>query len=79
MELKDKKKINIIFMAEFIKWWKDKMLVLIILTAILSVVIAFLFAFFFEWGWIVSIIIALGGGYLMRRLIIKKLTDTFKE
>ena len=66
-------------MAEFVKWWKDKMVVLIMLTAILSVVIAFLFAFFFEWGWIVSIVIALGGGYLMRRLIIKKLTDTFSE
>lgn len=62
-------------MAEFVKWWKDKMGVLITLTAILSVVIACLFTVFFEWGWIVAIVIALGGGYLIRRLIIKKLED----
>lgn len=64
-------------MAEFIK--KDKISLLIMLTVILIVVIAFLFAFFFDWGWIVSTVVALGGGYLLRRLIIKKLTDTFKE
>ena len=66
-------------MGEFIKWWKDRMTILIILTPILTVIIAFLFAFFFDWGWIVSTVVALGGGYLLRRLIIKKLTDTFKE
>ena len=60
-------------MAEFIK--KDKISLLIMLTAILIVVIAFLFAFFLEWGWIISTIVALGGGYLLRFLIIKKLTN----
>ena len=66
-------------MGEFIKWWKDKMSLIIVLTAVLTVVISFLFAYFFDWGWIVSIVMALGGGVLLRHLIVKKLTDTFNK
>lgn len=63
-------------MAEIIKWWKNKWAVLIICTGVLSVVIAFLFAYFISWGWILSIITAIGGGITMR-IFINKLIDEF--
>jgi uncharacterized membrane-anchored protein len=62
-------------MAEFVKWWKDKLIVAIMLTAVLSVIVAFLFAYFIEWGWILSIITAIAGGITMRKLAIKKINE----
>lgn len=62
-------------MAEFVKWWKDKLIVAIMLTAVLSVIVAFLFAYFIEWGWILSIITAIAGGITMRKLAIKKINN----
>jgi hypothetical protein len=63
-------------MAEIIKWWKNKNAVLIICTGVLSVVIAFLFAYFISWGWILSLVIAVAGGITMR-IFINKLIDEF--
>lgn len=63
-------------MAEIIKWWKNKNAVLIICTGVLSVVIAFLFAYFISWGWILSLVIAIAGGITMR-IFINKLIDEF--
>ena len=66
-------------MAQFFKWWKNKTALSIIITAILSVVISFLFAYFFSWGWLVSIAIAIGGGLLIRYFLIKALKKYSNE
>jgi uncharacterized membrane protein YdjX (TVP38/TMEM64 family) len=66
-------------MAEIIKWWKNKWAVLIICTGILSVIIAFLFAYFISWGWILSLITAIGGGITMRVFINKLIDDFIKK
>ena len=62
-------------MGELIKWWKDKLIVAIVLIAVLSVVIAFLFTYFISWGWIIAIIIAVFTGIIIRKIIIKRLND----
>ena len=59
---------------ELIKWWKNKWAVFAVATAILTVVIGFLFAYFISWGWILSLIIALGGGATIL-LFINKIID----
>ena len=56
---------------EFIKWWKNKLAVALMCTAIGSVIIAFLFAYFISWGWILSIVTAIVGGLTMRRIAVK--------
>ena len=62
-------------MSNWIKWWKDKLLLQIMGTAIGSVVLSFIPAYFLSWGWILSILIAVSGGVIMRKLIIKKIND----
>ena len=63
----------------FIKWWKNRLVVALICTALASVIIAFLFAYFISWGWIISILIALIGGLIMRKLIVKLLEQQFEK
>lgn len=62
-------------MSNLIKWWKNNFAWTLIGVVILTVVISFLFAYFFEWGWIVSLIIALSGGFVIRKLIVNKIND----
>lgn len=61
--------------GKFFKWWKNKTALSIIGIALGSVLLAFLFAYFFTWGWYVSIAIALGGGYWIRTILFKKLNE----
>lgn len=42
-------------------------------------VISFIFAYFFDWGWIVAIITACSGGFTLRKLIKKKIDDYVKS
>ena len=57
------------------KWWKDKTFMLIFTIALLSIVLAFITAYFISWGWILSIIIAIIGGYSMREILFNKLNE----
>lgn len=63
---------------ELVKWWKNKWALLIVVTGVLTVIIGFLFAYFISWGWILSLIIALGGGVTMR-VFINKMIDDFAK
>lgn len=62
-------------MAELIRWWKNKYAVAIISVGVLTVIIAFLFAYFISWGWILSIVMSAIGGITMRILITKLIED----
>ena len=64
---------------ELVKWWKNKWAVLAVTTAILTVVIGFLFTYFISWGWILSLIIALGGGTTTLVFINKIIDDSNKN
>ena len=66
-------------MGNFIKWWKSKFAWTLIGGALLTMVISFLFAYFFDWGWIVAIIAACSGGFTLRKLIKKKIDDFAKS
>lgn len=63
-------------MGTFIKWWKDETLLKIIVSMLSVVIVAFLFAYFIPYGWIASIILALGiGRFYIRPLFRKKLNE----
>jgi uncharacterized membrane protein YdbT with pleckstrin-like domain len=66
-------------MANWIKWWKSKFAWTLIGVVLLTMVISFLFAYFFDWGWIVAIITACSGGFTLRKLIKKKIDDYVKS
>jgi hypothetical protein len=57
--------------TSIVKWWKNKWAVLLMVVGILSVVIGFLFAYFIEWGWILTIVVAAIGGIGMRHIAFK--------
>lgn len=65
-------------MSTWIKWWKSKFAWTLIGVTLFVMLIAFLFAYFFNWGWIVSIITAFAGGITLRKLIYKKI-DNYAE
>jgi len=60
---------------ELIKWWKDKTFLTILAVALLTMVVAFLLAYFIDWGWVLSIVVACLGGYAIRKVIVKKLDE----
>lgn len=64
-------------MSNFIKWWKSKFAWVLIGVILLTMVISFLFAYFFDWGWIVTIIVSCMGGFVIRKIITNKLDKTF--
>lgn len=66
-------------MATWIKWWESKFAWTLIGVVLLTMVISFIFAYFFDWGWIVAIITACGGGFTLRKLIKKKIDDYVKS
>ena len=59
-------------MNNLIKWWEYKtfitILCVIFVTMLVSVLVSFL-----QYGWILSIIVALIGGFIIRQVIIKEL------
>lgn len=62
-------------MSTWVKWWKYKFVWMILLVTALTMAIAFLFAYFLDWGWIVSIISAFTGGFIIRKIVIRKIDD----
>lgn len=56
-------------MATWFKWWKNKTFLLIMGISLITMIIAFLLAYFIEWGWILAIILACIGGVLIRKII----------
>lgn len=65
--------------SEIVKWWKNKWAVLIMVVGVLTVGVGFLFAYFIPWGWILSILTAIGGGIGISMLIDKMITDYAKQ
>ena len=62
-------------MTEWIKWWKDKTFLLILGIAMLSMLVAGIFANCFSWGWVVSCVAACLGGFAIRKIVVKKLNE----
>ena len=65
-------------MSNWIKWWKDKTFLTIMVTAIVAVVLACVFARCFAWGWIVSMLLGVIGGLGIRHVVVKKLNELDK-
>lgn len=60
---------------EWIKWWKDKTFLTILATCVVAIVLAFVFARFISWGWIVSMLIGVLSGLFIRKVIIKRIEE----
>lgn len=60
-------------MNEWIKWWNDKTFLLILGIIAITMLLSFLLAYFIEWGWIPAIVVACGGGLVIRRTVINKI------
>ena len=59
----------------WVKWWKDKTFMLVLAIALLTMLIGFLFGYFLDWGWMLTILACLFGGIGIRRVITKRLDD----
>ena len=65
-------------MSNWIKWWKDKTFLAMMVIAIIAVVLAYVFARFVTWGWVVSLAIGVIGGLGIRHVVVKKLNELDK-
>lgn len=59
--------------------YKDKTLMKIVVSAVLTVVIAFLLAYFIPYGWIGSLAVTIGIAYFYIRPLISKKLDEIGE
>ena len=59
-------------MTEWIKWWKDKTFLTILVIVLIAMASSFLVAYFTS-AWWISIIIACGAGLIIRKIITNKL------
>lgn len=66
-------------MGNWIKWWKSKFFLTILAIVAVTIVVTFLLAYLLEWGWIPAIALALGGGFAIRKVVIKKLDEMSEE
>lgn len=64
---------------EWIKWWKDKTFMTVLAVALVTMAVAFVTAYFIDWGWILSIVAAGIGGQAIRRVIVNKLNEKAEE
>ena len=48
---------------------------MVVVAAIIAILFAYGMAKFYDWGWVVSLIIGAAGGLLIRRVVINKLKD----
>ena len=62
-------------MSNWIKWWKDKTFLAMMVIAIIAVVLAYVFARFVTWGWVVSLVIGVIGGLGIRHVVVKKFNE----
>ena len=60
-------------MATWIKWWKDKTFMTILAIALLTMLIGFLLAYFIEYGWLITIVLAIAGGVSIRKVITNRI------
>lgn len=65
-------------MSNWIKWWKDKTFLAMMVIAIIAVVLAYVFTRCFTWGWIVSMLFGVIGGLGIRHVAVKKLNELDK-
>lgn len=65
-------------MSNWIQWWKDKTFLAMMVIAIIAVVLAYVFARFVTWGWVVSLVIGVIGGLGIRHVVVKKLNELDK-
>ena len=65
-------------MSNWIKWWKDKTFLAMMVIAIIAVVLAYVFARFVTWGWVVSLVIGVVGGLGIRHVVVKELNELDK-
>lgn len=65
-------------MSNWIQWWKDKTFLAMMVIAIIAVVLAYVFARFVTWGWVVSLVIGVVGGLGIRHVVVKKLNELDK-
>lgn len=66
-------------MSGLVKWWESPFAWKLFGTTLLIMAISFVFAYFIDWGWIVAVAVALGGGYLLRTMVFNKLDEYYKE
>mgnify|MGYP003291860881 CR=1 FL=1 len=62
-------------MVEWIRWWKDRTFLTILAIAIVAMLVAFVFARYISWGWIVSCLVGLLAGLFIRKVITRKLDE----
>lgn len=60
---------------KWIKWWKDKTFLTILAVALLTMVVAFLLAYFIDWGWVLSLVVGVTAGIAIRKIIIERIED----
>lgn len=60
-------------MATWIKWWKDKTFMTVLAIALLTMLIGFLFAYFIEYGWLITIVLSVAGGVSIRKVITNRI------
>ena len=65
-------------MSNWIKWWKDKTFLAMMVIAIIAVVLAYVFARFVTWGWVVSLVIGVVGGLGIHHVVVKELNELDK-
>lgn len=64
-----------------IKWWKDKTILTIYSVVAIAIVLSFLTAYYLSnpFNWLLPILICIPCGLVIRKLIVKKLTETFEK
>ena len=60
-------------MNDWLKLWKDKTFLMILAIACIAMMIAGLCANLLNWGWILSCLVAVLAGFLIRKIVIKKI------
>lgn len=66
-------------MVEWIKWWKSDFFLTILGVVMVTMGITFVLAYFIDWGWIPAIMLCIGGGILIRKMVTKKLDEMSEE
>lgn len=58
-------------MGKWIKWWKCKTYMSVLVIALLTILTGFFLAYFLDWGWILTIVVTAIGVMNIRKTIIK--------
>lgn len=66
-------------MNTWIKWWKDKTMLSVILISIFTVIAGFMLTYFIDWGWILTIIIAGISGLSIKHIITNRLNKEVEK